>query len=515
MERNTSFSLETLNKIKSDSWYFASNCVFTLDQVDSKSPIKKFPSHWKYLKLFFRLWEIERFIAIPKSRRMFMSWANIVLHLHYTFSKQGRHIAFVSKKEDDADELVRKARFIMENIPEEVWPKELRPRHEYKYGQLIFPEIDSKIQGFPQGADQLRQFTFSAIMADEMAFWEDAEQMYAASFPTLEGGGKFTAISSPGPGFFKRLVFDQIGNKEKDFTPDEIESTIDRFPMEGVEVWKNPKNKFLIYQLHYSANENKRDPNYRDSVKSAMPHRQYMQEYELQWDSFIGLPVFADWDQSFHGVTKRIEPEVGLPLLRGWDFGLSPACVIAQLQGDSLCILMEIIEVNMGIDRFSDRVLTVCKTLFPQWWDQRKHWMDFIDPSGQFRKDTDETSCAVIMEAKGMKCIPGAIAWEERRSSVEQYLTKRTKEGPGLKVNLSLCPLLVRGFNGGYRYDEGNLEREPNKVRPLKDEHSHVQDALQMITSRMVSMRHRSHIVRVPRPSYTFGTDRGARMQWK
>jgi hypothetical protein len=75
------------------------------------------------------------------------------------------------------------------------------------------------IQGFPQGADQLRQFTFSGILADEMAFWNDAQEMYSASFPTLEGGGRFTAISSPGAGFFKALVFDQLdrfGNEKEE-----------------------------------------------------------------------------------------------------------------------------------------------------------------------------------------------------------------------------------------------------------------------------------------------------------
>ncbi len=43
-----------------------------------------------------------------------------------------------------------------------------------------------------------------------MAFWKDAQKMYAGAYPTLEGGGRFTAISSAGPGFFKRLVHDTL-----------------------------------------------------------------------------------------------------------------------------------------------------------------------------------------------------------------------------------------------------------------------------------------------------------------
>ena len=139
-----------------------------------------------------------------------MSWANITLYLWDTMFNIGRNNAFVSKKEDDSDDLVRRAKFILQNIPPDKLPKELIPKWKYTHCKLIFPDLESTLHGFPSGADQLRQFTFSGILADEMAFWEDAEEMYSASFPTLEGGGRMTCVSSPGPGFFKRIVFDQL-----------------------------------------------------------------------------------------------------------------------------------------------------------------------------------------------------------------------------------------------------------------------------------------------------------------
>ena len=139
-----------------------------------------------------------------------MTWAIIILYLWDTMFYIGRHNAFVSKKEEDSDDLVRRARFIIENIPKNLIPPDLLPTPKYTYCRLEFPSTDSRIEGFPSGADQLRQFTFSGILADELAFWEDAEKMYSASMPTLEGGGRFTAISSAAPGFFKRLVYDQL-----------------------------------------------------------------------------------------------------------------------------------------------------------------------------------------------------------------------------------------------------------------------------------------------------------------
>jgi hypothetical protein len=202
--------IEKLQLYRSDPWAFCCECVFTLDQTDETTPIKRFPSHFEYLKLYTRIWQKEKFIAVPKSRRMFFSWMNIILYTWDTMFHIGRSNAFVSKKEDDANELINKAKFILDNIPKDCLPRDFIPKYEVTYGKMRFPEINSVIQGFPQGADQLRQFTFSGILADEMAFWADAQEMYSASFPTLEGGGRFTAISSPGPGFFKALVFDHL-----------------------------------------------------------------------------------------------------------------------------------------------------------------------------------------------------------------------------------------------------------------------------------------------------------------
>ena len=198
-----------LLKISSDPVEFLLHSR-TLDQVDKKNPIKFFPADMEYIRLYVKVWLAYNFWLVPKSRRMKMSWINIILHLWLTMFRVGAYTAFVSKKEDDADDMVQRAVFVLENWDYDYIPKELFPTWEDKFCTLEFPQMNSKIQGFPSGADQLRQFTFTAIFADEMAFWANAEEMYSASFPTLQGGGRFTGISSPAPGFFKLLVHDTV-----------------------------------------------------------------------------------------------------------------------------------------------------------------------------------------------------------------------------------------------------------------------------------------------------------------
>lgn len=197
-------------RYREDPWEFAKDCVYTLDPQDRDHPIKRFPSEKEYLKLYFRVWQRERLLAIPKSRRLFMSWANIILYTWDTMFYTGRHNAVVSKKEADADNLLERAKFIIEHIPKEVLPSECLPKFKRTYTLLEFPDIKSTMQAFPSGSDQLRAYGFSGIMNDEMAFQPDAAEMYASTFPTIENGGRFTAISSPAKGFFYDLVHDQL-----------------------------------------------------------------------------------------------------------------------------------------------------------------------------------------------------------------------------------------------------------------------------------------------------------------
>lgn len=284
----------------------------------------------------------------------------------------------------------------------------------------------------------------------------------------------------------------------------ELSSGDHQYPAEGLEVWKNPKNGFTVFQIHYKADPAKRDPEYIKPIKTGMPIRKFMQEYELQWDTFEGLPVYADWDSDIHGVKGAIHPHIGLPLLIGMDFGLTPAALICQYRERQLVALREFTALNMGAERFLAWMNPQLKIMYPQWADFSKDYIVFMDPSGFNRSQSDETTCAQkISEAGFENVVPGEITWEARRESVEQVLSRRTKDGPVFQVSLPNCPILVRGFQGGYRYPEKAIEKEPAKLRPLKDIHSHIHDGLQMITSRITSTQIQTG-VKVGRPTYAW-----------
>lgn len=406
----------------------------------------------------------------------------------------------VSKKEDDANELIGRAKFILDNLDPKKIPRELIPKYQAKFCVLNFPQIHSKIQGFPQGADQLRQFTFSGVFGDESAFWEQAKEFYSATFPTIDGGGRMNLVSSPAPGFFKKLTFDCL-DVVGDINVMEKNPDYSR-PAQGIRIWKNAKNKFLVFELHYTADPEKRSDEYRDSIKNSLPLTEYLREYELHWDTFQGMPVYPEFSK-VHILEEKPEPQPGLPMLLGFDFGLTPAAVVGQLQEDVLVIFDEFVEINMGADRFSDKVMRELRLRYPTFSDFKKNWLTYIDPSGVFRKDTDETTCAQILNSKGFRCIPGPVTWEERRHGVLHWLQRLSGNGtPCFQIYGRNCSMLVKGFEGGYRFTEKAAEVEPNRLRPIKDQFSHPHDALQYLCSGVKSLQ-RKVSKAIPRPYYS------------
>lgn len=275
-------------------------------------------------------------------------------------------------------------------------------------------------------------------------------------------------------------------------------------PQTGVKLWKNPKNKFLVFELHYTADETKRSDEFKADKRASLSYRKYMMEYELSWESWAGLPVYGDTYSDHHHLTQEtMWPVAGLPLFRGWDFGLTPACVVCQMVEDEFRVIKEFTAMNMGAQRFSEIVLKECIKLYPTRADWKRHWVDVIDPSGQYRKDTDEGTCAKILDDQGLSVVPGAEPFEERRNSVEHYLRRFTKAGSCFKISAVDCPVLVRGFKGGYQYPERSAEIEPGKLRPIKNEYSHPHDGLQMVTSYLVKNRP-GYSGLIKSPSYGF-----------
>ncbi len=196
---------------KKDPWVFLTNFCYTLDSHDSKNPIKLFPNRI-YLRQLTQLWLDNPLLVVAKSRQMLATWLFVALYLWQAITQPASLIFLQSKREEDAignynsaTGLLGRTRFILEHLP-----KNLKPRYKTFSNKIEFIDNHSTIWAIPQGPDIIRQHTASGILSDEMAFQYKAEETYTAAIPTIENGGRFTAISTANPGFFQKLFLDNL-----------------------------------------------------------------------------------------------------------------------------------------------------------------------------------------------------------------------------------------------------------------------------------------------------------------
>jgi hypothetical protein len=199
--------------------------------------------------------------------------------------------------------------------------------------------------------------------------------------------------------------------------------------------------------------------------------RQWINVYLLgqYGDLTPGNRVFPEYEDSLHCATAPLTPSPHAPFVLGWDFGLTPACVITQpLPGGRLIVLHELAENSMGIRRFArSTVLPYLKTHFPD------HTMTSIgDPAGTARAQTDERTCMEELAKAGLPTRPARTnAFAARREAVAAFLSRKTDNTPAFLLNTT-CPTLRQGFLGGYHFAS-------NTDRPEKNRFSHLHDALQ------------------------------------
>lgn len=194
-----------------DPWFFCCRFVITLDTHNKSQPLSAFPDY-DYLRQLVDLWLEHPLLVIAKSRQMMATWLFVALYLWDTIMHTGRLTFLQSKREEDAignatagTGLLGRTRFIFDRLP-----PALKPPHKATANKIEFPTINSTIWAIPQGADVLRQHTASGILADEFAFHPQAEDAYTAALPTIENGGRFTALSTAEPGFFHKLYSDTL-----------------------------------------------------------------------------------------------------------------------------------------------------------------------------------------------------------------------------------------------------------------------------------------------------------------
>lgn len=193
----------------------------------------------------------------------------------------------------------------------------------------------------------------------------------------------------------------------------------------------------------------------------------------------FGKRVYPEFNSDLHAVPK-IAAIQGEPIHLGWDFGLTPACVVVQISPrGQLRILKEYTSQDMGIRTFAKNiVLPALQRDFPYC----KIGTSVADPSGMAGDEImEELSCIGELNSLGISTNPARTNdLEPRIGSVRYFLNTMIDGQPACIVSREGCPTLVRGFIKDYcfkRLSVGGEERY--KDVPHKNNASHIHDATQ------------------------------------
>lgn len=203
----------------------------------------------------------------------------------------------------------------------------------------------------------------------------------------------------------------------------------------------------------------------------------------------FGKLVYPEYNDDMHSVDKIFAIQ-GDPIHLGWDFGLTPACIVCQVTpSGSIIVLKEYTGEDIGIRTFAENVvLPALSRDFPY----NKIGISRADPSGVAASTImEELSCIGELCSIGIDTSPAhSNDLEPRIASVRYFMRILLDKKPGFIISRSGCPQLRKGFIKDYGYKRVRVGGEERyKEVPHKNFSSHIHDALQYIAMEFASDR--------------------------
>lgn len=206
---------------------------------------------------------------------------------------------------------------------------------------------------------------------------------------------------------------------------------------------------------------------------------------------YPGLPVYAKIFNSTLHVSSDLAYDPSRPLLHFWDNPPTPACLLAQVdQWGRLLILKELqggfvdgkIMEAIGQKEFADLVNAEINVEF----NGAKIGKGWVDPAHRSPSNTETKTPLQVLQSCGFHDLGfGAVDHNSRQEAVRGLLGRLVNGKGAIIISSSGCPLLIEGLAGGYRYGTNTEGTRVSGGEPLKNEFSHVANALEYGASGM------------------------------
>lgn len=195
-----------------------------------------------------------------------------------------------------------------------------------------------------------------------------------------------------------------------------------------------------------------------------------------------GKPVYSEYHDNIH-FAGDIGPVEGETIYRGWDFGLTPACTFSQSLPRSFTVFDELCGDDIGIERFADVVLDHCNQHYKGY-----KFVDYGDPAGNKKAETDEKKCFDIMRGKKINIEPGEQTQVIRKESVRYALNRLDGGEPFFRIGRK-CKMTRKGLQGGYNYRRLKVSGERFTDEPDKNAYSHPVESLEYVCTKLFGAR--------------------------
>ncbi|MBP2638223.1 MAG: hypothetical protein H6Q72_4130 [Firmicutes bacterium] len=260
--------------------------------------------------------------------------------------------------------------------------------------------------------------------------------------------------------------------------------------MQGITEYKTPQGVHIL-RLHYTADPDKSTPEWAAEQRKGLTQAQWEREYEINFHVYPGKPWYPEFRMDFHVAKEPLQPVQGRPVVRGWDYGLTPATCFCQTtaKGQLLILYPELQSTDCGILAHGQVVRAESGTYFPGY-----QFNDYGDPAGNQRSQNDEKTANELLRSEySITVLPGPVAAMARWEAVRKKLTSLTPDGQPMILIDPRCTWIIGAFTGGYHRKEvaGVLLEEPDK-----NEYSHMMDAIGYVAASIFNVDHKPTIVK-------------------
>ena len=459
-EQNETSKQQAVLLFKSDVVSFFNLCLWTYDprKDPSDRPFLLYDYQENYVNKINQYIIEGKSLLTEKSRDVGVTWMILGVFLYrWMFFEENYLVG--SRKEDlvdklgDITSLFERIRYMINTMPQWLVPVCGIDKKNIKNYMKLFKANQASITGESTNQDFSRQGRYNAILLDEFASWDVAEQAWTACGDTAPS--KFP-VSTPKGSHNKFSRLKKSGQIE-------------------------------VETLHWHLHPEK-DNKWYEVQKATRSAKDIAQELDINYTISAGSPFYQGFIRGFH--SRKVNPMRDKELLLGWDYGhIHPACIISQLSSNGIWYILDcLFGTNILINDFGQRVREHLNLNFEGYTIR-----SFGDPAGKQEGDKSLKTSEQILNELGFDVISipsntSLTNYDARKAIIEGRLKSLINGLPSLIVNdIERTQIVIEGFEGGIHYPEANRFGYVKDSYVREGYHEHPMNALEYIAVNIFS----------------------------